>query len=87
MHFLCSLACTILDSFLLLLVGWGFFVLYFKRLKKYYLALHSSLAGNSGRLTLLTLQQPQKLRYPFLTVRAGIFVCPNKGMAANARDL
>ena len=33
-----------------------------------------SLAGNSGRLTWVRVQQPQEQRYSFLTVRA-IFSC------------
>ena len=41
----------------------------------FFLALHSSLAGNSGRLTWIRLQQPQEQRYPFLTVRA-VFIVP-----------
>ena len=36
----------------------------------FFLALHSSLAGNSDRLTWVRLQQPQEQRYPFRTVRA-----------------
>ena len=39
-----------------------------------HLALHLTLAGNSGHLTWVRLQQPQQQRYPFLTVRA-IFPC------------
>ena len=37
----------------------------------FFIALHLSLEGNSGRLTRLRLQQPQEQRYPFLTVGAG----------------
>ena len=40
----------------------------------FFLALHLSLAGNSGRLTWVRLQQPQEQRYPFLSVRA-VFSC------------
>ena len=46
----------------------SFFLLFF------ILSLHSSVAGNSGRLTWARLQQPQEQRYPFLTVRA-VFSC------------
>ena len=38
------------------------------------LLLHSSLAGNLGRLTWVRLQQPQEQRYPFLTVGV-VFLC------------
>ena len=34
------------------------------------IVLHLPLAGNSGRLTWIRLQQPQEQRYPFLTVCA-----------------
>ena len=40
----------------------------------FYLALHSSLSGNSGGLTWVRLQQPQEQRYPFLAVCA-VFLC------------
>ena len=55
----------------------------------FFLASHLSLAGNSGRLARVKLQQPQEHRYPFLTLNSAccIFVCPNKGVAANAWDL
>ena len=48
----------------------SFFFFFFK----FYLTLHSSLVGNSGRLTWVKLQQRQEQRYPFLTVRA-VFSC------------
>ena len=38
------------------------------------LTFYLSLAGNSGRLTWVRLQQPHEQRYPFLTVRA-VFSC------------
>ena len=40
------------------------------------LALQSSFAGNSGRLTWVRLQQPKEQRYPFQESASGIFVCP-----------
>ena len=40
----------------------------------FFYTLHLFLAGNSGRLTWIRLQQPQEQRYPLLTVRA-VFSC------------
>ena len=40
-----------------------------------------ALAGNSGRLTRVRLQQPQEQRYlPIPTSSCSIFVCPNSGI-------
>ena len=44
----------------------------------FFFSLHLSLAGNSGCLTWVRLQQPQEQRYPFLTVRAVFSCVPRK---------